>query len=227
MIISTYIQAKAALLLYPVELFGTAVAAVSGALSARRKSLDIFGIAVVAGVTSFGGGTIRDLLLGHRPAWMGRPESLLLVVVMAFLTILYTSFRALPKSTLLVADAFALAFFTLSGIKTALVTGATPVTAVILGTVTGVAGGAMRDVLCAEIPLIFRGEIYALASLGGGSLYMVLHAVGARDGVSLGIAIAAIFSLRVSAIAWKLKLPSITDALSPVQNPSSDDERAA
>lgn len=227
MIISTYIQAKAALLLYPTELFGTAIAAVSGALSARRKSLDIFGIVVVAGVTSFGGGTIRDLLLGHRPAWMGRPESLLLVVAMAFLTTLYTRFRPLPKSTLLVADAFALAFFTLSGIKAALLSGATPVTAVILGTVTGVAGGAMRDVLCAEIPLIFRGEIYALASLAGGSLYMVLRTVGARDSFALGVAIATIFSLRVSAIAWRLKLPSITDALSPIQNEGSDDERAA
>src|SRR3954453_12105965 len=196
MIIATYIQAKAALLLYPVELFGTAVAAVSGALSARRKSLDIFGIAVVAGVTSFGGGTIRDLLLGHRPAWMGRPELLLLVVVMAFLTVLYTSFRALPKSTLLVADAFALAFFTLSGIKTGLVSGATPVTAVILGTVTGVAGGAMRDVLRTEIPLIFRGEVYALASLAGGATYMLLRLAGVRDAFALLVAIAIILRAR-------------------------------
>jgi uncharacterized membrane protein YeiH len=227
MIISTFIQTKAALLLYPVELFGTAVAAVSGALSARRKNLDIFGIAVVAGVTSFGGGTIRDLLLGHRPAWMSRPESLLLVVVMAFVTILYTNFRALPKSTLLVADAFALAFFTLSGIKTALVSGATPVTAVILGTVTGVAGGAIRDVLCAEIPLIFRGEIYAFASLAGGALYVLVHAAGLRDSIGLGLAIATIFALRVAAIAWKLKLPGITDPFAPLKTQTAEDERAA
>jgi len=226
MIISTYLQAKAALLLYPIELFGTAVAAVSGALSARKKNLDIFGIAVVAGVTSFGGGTIRDLLLGHRPAWMGRPESVLLVVVMAFVTVLYTSFRTLPKSSLLIADAFALAFFTLSGIKTAMVSGATPVTAVILGTVTGVAGGAMRDVLCAEIPLIFRGEIYALASLTGGAFYMFAHATGLRDAIALGLAIAAIIGLRVSAITWKLKLPGIREPLARLEAPADADERA-
>src|SRR4051812_10349460 len=224
MIITTYIQAKAALLLYPVELFGTAVAAVSGALSARRKSLDIFGIAVVAAVTSFGGGTIRDLLLGYRPAWIGRPELLLLVVVMAFLTILYSAFRELPKSTLLVADAFALAFFTLSGIKTAFVSGATPMTAVILGTVTGVAGGAMRDVLCAEIPLIFRGEIYALASLAGGTSYMLLRGAGVRDGVALPVAIAVIFSARVSAIVWKLRLPGIREPLPRLKATAEVDE---
>ena len=224
MIISTYLEAKAGQLLYPVELFGTAIAAVSGALSARKKNLDIFGVAVVAGVTSFGGGTIRDLLLGRRPAWMGRPESLLLVVVMALVTALYTSFRALPKSSLLVADAFALAFFTLSGIKTAIVSGATPASAVILGTVTGVAGGAMRDVLCAEIPLIFRGEIYALASLSGGALYMLVHANGLRDAIALGLAIATIFSLRVSAIAWKLKLPGIRERQPRLEAPTDADE---
>src|SRR5438270_13053873 len=224
MVLSTFVQAKAALLLYPIELFGIGIAAVSGALSARRKNLDIFGIAVVAGVTSFGGGTIRDLLLGHRPAWMGRPESLLLVVVMAFVTVLYTSFRELPKSSLLVADAFALAFFTLSGIKTALASGATLVTAVILGTVTGVAGGAMRDVLCAEIPLIFRGEIYALASLSGGALYMLVHANGLRDAIALGLAIATIFGLRVSAIAWKLKLRGIREPQARVEASTDADE---
>jgi uncharacterized membrane protein YeiH len=226
MVLSTFLQAKAALLLYPVELFGTGIAAVSGALSARRKNLDVFGIAVVAGVTSFGGGTIRDLLLGHRPAWMSRPESLLLVVVMAFVTVLYTSFRELPKSSLLVADAFALAFFTLSGIKTALVSGATPVTAVILGTVTGVAGGAMRDVLCGEIPLIFRGEVYALASLAGGAGYMLLRLAGVRDAFALPIAIAIIFSARVSAIVWKFQLPGIRDPLPRLQSNAEVDESA-
>ena len=226
MVLSTFVQAKAALLVYPVELFGTGVAAVSGALSARRKNLDVFGIAVVAGVTSFGGGTIRDLLLGHRPAWMGRPESLLLVVVMAFATLLYTSFRELPKSSLLIADAFALAFFTLSGIKTALLSGATPVTAVILGSVTGVAGGAIRDVLCAEIPLIFRGEVYALASLAGGASYMLLHASGFRDGISVSLAIAIIFVARVCAIVWKLRLPSLGNRLPNLKTSEEADEHA-
>jgi uncharacterized membrane protein YeiH len=220
------VEAKAALLLHPIELFGTGVAAVSGALSARRKNLDIFGLAVVAGVTSFGGGTIRDLLLGHRPAWMGRPEAVLLVVVMAFATVLYTSFRELPKSSLLVADAFALAFFTLSGIKTALLSGATLTTAVILGTVTGVAGGAMRDVLCAEIPMIFRGEIYALASLAGGTSYVVLRGAGVRDTVALTLAIAIIFVTRLCAIAWDLKLPSIGDRLQRLKPNAEADEHA-
>jgi len=226
MVLLTFVQTKATLLLYPLELFGMGIAAVSGALSARRKNLDIFGIAVVAGVTSFGGGTIRDLLLGHRPAWMGRTESLLLVVAMAFVTVLYTSFRDLPKSSLLVADAFALAFFTLSGIKTALLSGATPVTAVILGTVTGVAGGAMRDVLCGEIPLIFRGEVYALASLAGGATYMLLRGAGVRDVLALPIAIAIIFSARVSAIIWKFQLPGIGDPLPRLQSNAEVDESA-
>jgi uncharacterized membrane protein YeiH len=104
--------------------------------------------------------------------------------------------------------------------------GATPVTAVILGTVSGVAGGAMRDVLCGEIPLIFRGEVYALASLAGGAVYMLLRGAGVRDAISLPVAIAIIFSARVSAIVCRLQLPGIRDSLPRLKASAEVDENA-
>ena len=192
-----------------VELTGIGVASVSGALTALRKRLDVFGIVVAALVTAVGGGTLRDLLLGRRPvAWMRNPWGIVLAVVVALATAMYTRGRKSPELRwLLIADAFVLAFFTIAGTRIALEEQQPLVTAVLIGMVSGVAGGIVRDVLCNEVPLVFRGELYAIASLAGGFVYVSLWRLGATPLVATLAAIAFITVLRIAAFTWHLRLP--------------------
>jgi uncharacterized membrane protein YeiH len=196
-------------ILYPLDLLGVAVAAVSGTLVAGRKKMDLFGIAVAAMITAVGGGTLRDLLLERRPIfWISQPGYLLAALGAALITVLYTRHRLPPRSALLLADALCLAFFTVSGTRLALDAGSSPLIAVLMGGVTGVAGGAMRDVLCAEVPLVFRGEIYATASLAGAILFTMLERLHLPVWFAGGAAVSAISALRIASIFYGLRLPS-------------------
>jgi uncharacterized membrane protein YeiH len=195
-------------LLLPLDVFGLAVASVSGTLAARRKNLDLFGVPVVAVVTCFGGGTLRDLLLDRKPLlWLARPWLLLMVIAVAALTLVYAHFRAVPERSLLVADAIALGYFALVGTKITLLSGAPPLAAVLLGTMSGVAGGALRDMLCADVPLIFGGQIYALAALTGAGAFVWLRAVHVNPTVALLAGVVITTGVRLAAIFWDLKVP--------------------
>ena len=162
------------MVLYLLNMFGVAVFAVSGALTAGRKSLDPFGVIVIAVITAIGGGTIRDLLLDNRPIfWIADPAYLVVILAAALATLVYARFRRPPRGSLLVADAFGLALFTVTGAQTAETAEVSGLIVILMGTITGVAGGILRDVLCAEIPLILRREIYATASIAGASVYVL------------------------------------------------------
>ncbi len=164
------------MVLYLLNMFGVAVFAVSGALTAGHKSLDPFGVIVIAVITAIGGGTIRDLLLDNRPIfWIADPSYLVVIVAAALATLIYARFRRPPRASLLVADAFGLGLFTITGAQTAEAAEGSKLIVVLMGTITGVAGGILRDVLCAEIPLILRREIYATASIAGSSVYVLLN----------------------------------------------------
>jgi uncharacterized membrane protein YeiH len=195
-----------------IDLLGVGVFAVSGVLSAGRKSLDWLGVAVIAIVTAIGGGTLRDLLLDRHPIfWIADPSYLLVILGATLLTLVYVRFRVPGRRALLVADAFGLAFFTISGTQIAQQAGLSGVPAVLMGTITGVAGGMLRDVLCAEIPLILRrGQLYASSAIIGATLYLLLERSGAhRDAAALaGMAVIAL--VRFAAIAWRLELPVLS-----------------
>jgi uncharacterized membrane protein YeiH len=199
------------------DLLGVAVFAVSGALAAGRKSLDVLGVVIIATVTAVGGGTLRDLLLDRHPIfWMANPTQLVVIIVAALGTLVYARRRHPPKSALLIADAAGLAFFTISGAQIAERIGYPALTVVVMGTMTGVAGGMIRDVLTAEIPLILRrGNIYATAAIAGAALYQILESAGTARVVAALLGMACIAALRFAAIVWDLKLPVFTLAPEP------------
>lgn len=195
--------------LYALDLFGVAVFAVSGALAAGRKSMDVFGVMVISIVTAVGGGTIRDVLLDNRPIfWLDDMNYLLVILAAAALTLLYTRFRRPPRNSLQIADAFGLALFTIVGARIAQDSGAPDLIVVVMGAITGSAGGLLRDVLCAEIPLILRRDIYATASIAGGAIYVLLTNLGLAVPIAAPIAAATIFALRLAAIKYDLHAPS-------------------
>lgn len=195
-----------------LDLLGVAVFATSGALAAGRKRLDLLGVLVIAAVTAIGGGTIRDLLLDRHPVfWIADPVYLYIVIAAAALTILYTRRFHPPERLLLVADALGLGLFTISGAQIAEHAGLSGIAAVLMGTLTGAAGGVVRDLLTAEIPLILRrGEIYATAAIAGATLYLVLQGAGVDRSAAGLIGIATVVALRLAGIVWRIALPVFT-----------------
>lgn len=193
--------------IHAFELVGGAVFAISGALAAGRRSLDLVGVVVIALVTAAGGGTLRDLLLDRTVFWIADPSYVYASLVAALLTVLYARFRHPPDRLILYADALGMALFSIGGAQIAESLGHDGIVVVIMGTATGVAGGLLRDVLCAEIPLILRrGRMYASASMAGVGAYLLLEWVLDRTlAALLGMAIIAV--LRLAAIFWDLTVP--------------------
>lgn len=195
---------------YILEHFAVVVSAISGVLAARGKRVDLFGVIVLAVVTAVGGGTVRDLLLDvPKVFWLQNPDYLYNALITAVVTFFLVRYRDLPMTGLLVADAFALALFSIVGARKAVEFHAVPVIAVAMGVVTGVVGGMIRDVLTGEIPLVFRKEIYfyATASFCGSALYVALYHWRPNRPVNLVIAVMFTLLLRLVAIRWKLALP--------------------
>ena len=191
-----------------LQLLGGAVFAASGALAAGRKQMDLLGVLVIALVTSIGGGTIRDLLLDRPVFWIADPAFLAISLIAAIVTLVYVRWLRPPEKALEIADALGLGLFTISGTQIALATGAPGIVAVVMGTITGVAGGAIRDVLSAEIPLILRkGELYATAAIAGSLVYLGLARGGAPESSAAAVGMITTIALRFAAIAWGLSLP--------------------
>jgi uncharacterized membrane protein YeiH len=184
-----------------------AVFAISGALAAGRRSLDLIGVVVIATVTAVGGGTLRDLLLDRTVFWIADPAYLYVSLIAALLTVLYARYRHPPDRLILYADALGLALFTISGAQIAQNLGHGGIVVVIMGASTGVAGGLLRDVLCAEIPLILRrGRMYASASIAGVVAYLLMETLLDRT-LAAVLGMSTIVGLRLAAIAWDLTLP--------------------
>lgn len=190
--------------------FGTAVFAVSGVLAARHKQLDFFGLIVIAAVTALGGGTLRDVLLGSYPVgWVKDPEHLAVTTIAAALCFFSGRFmvRSRTAQTLLyIFDALGLAVFTIMGARKTLELGHSVVIATSMGMITGAAGGMIRDLLCGEIPLILRKEIYATAALAGAFGWVFLRKHLDPESAAW-ISILIIFTIRLLAIQWGLRLP--------------------
>lgn len=195
-------------LAFALEMLGVAVFAASGVLAAGRKGLDLIGVVVIAVVTAVGGGTLRDLLLDRPIAWIVDPRYLYAILAGALVTLLYVRVRRPPGAALEVADALGLALFALGGAQIAERAGVPAIVVVIMGTMTGVAGGVLRDVLTAEIPMILReGRMYATAAIAGVALYLALQHAGVPPRVALLAGMACVAGLRLAAIAWNLTIP--------------------
>lgn len=191
-----------------LDLAGVAVFAVSGVLAARSKGLDLMGVIVIAAITAIGGGTLRDLLLNRYPIfWITDARYLTVIIVSALLTVGYVRVRLPLGNALLVADAFGLALFALSGAQVAEAAQCPPIIVVLMGTMTGVAGGVLRDVITAQIPLILRRDLYATAAIAGVALYLLLQVLGLQQSWAFGIGMIVVVLLRLVAIRWGLQLP--------------------
>lgn len=196
------------MLLYVLDLIGVAVFAVSGVLAARDRDLDFLGVIVVAAITAIGGGTLRDLLLDRHPIfWVTDTWYLIVIILSAILTMAYVRVRPPPGTTLLVADAFGLALFALSGAQYAEAANCPPLIVVLMGTMTGVFGGIIRDVITAKVPLILRREIYATAAIAGVTTYLIMQALGIHSDIAFGVGMFVVVVLRLVAIRWDLHLP--------------------
>jgi uncharacterized membrane protein YeiH len=196
-------------LLYWLDLFGIVVFALSGSLMAGRYKLDPFGVVVLASVTAIGGGTIRDMILQTPIFWVEKPLYLYVILITAVLTIIIIRQpKLIPKRFLLIADAFGLALFAVLGTEKALSLGSPIPVAMVMGMITGVAGGMIRDIICNVIPMILRQEIYALAALLGGGLFVTFGYLGWPENIALITAILGALLLRLAAIYWKVSLPA-------------------
>jgi len=194
------------------DLVGVGVFAVSGALGAVRKRLDLLGVIVIAMVTAIGGGTTRDLLLDRAVFWTTQPRYLYVILASAMLTVLWTRRFRPPERALAIADALGLALFAISGAQIAERFELPALVCVIMGTITGVAGGMIREVLTTEIPMVIRrGQIYATAAIVGIAVYLGLHSTFAvPEPVAAVLGMAVVAALRISSIAWGWTLPAFT-----------------
>lgn len=195
-----------------VQLFtmiGVAVFAASGALAAVRRSLDPVGVLVLAIVTATGGGTLRDVLMDRHPIfWISSPWFIGVSAGAALATWLWVRKFPPPDRALQYADALGLAFFSIAGAQIAEAGGLAPFAATIMAALTGCAGGLIRDVLVAEVPLVFRqSELYVTACLAGVVLYFCLKALGQPDEIASVLGMATIALIRLASIRWSITLP--------------------
>lgn len=191
-----------------IEVLGIISFSISGTFAAMQKRLDPFGVLIIAFVTSIGGGTVRDLLLGDTPvAWMRDVQSCLLILFTSMATIFFKTQIKKFKVTLFLFDSLGLGLFTIIGLQKGIAYGLSPGICIALGTITGCFGGIIRDTLLNTIPLIFRKEIYATACILGGILYYVLINFNVDTVLSKLLVVAFIFVLRIVVVRYKLSLP--------------------
>lgn len=197
-------------LIYTFDLIGTFFFAVSGVLSGSKNRLDPFGILIIGGVAAVGGGTFRDLAMGTLPVfWLQDLNYTFVIVGAYFATIFFFSLWQKLTRALVFFDTLGIALFTIIGLEKALSVGIHPILAIIMGLFTATVGGITRDVLCNEVPIIFRREIYATACLLGASLYVLLYSyLHVNPNIASSIAIVVIAAVRFLSIKKGLTLPN-------------------
>ncbi len=196
--------------IYLLDLCAVAVCAITATLEARRRELDWFGVVVIAIIAGIGGGTLRDILLGRLPVyWIHDPIYVVVGMSAATLAFFLGRHVRLPKNFFLIPDAIGLALFTVIGTSVAMKLDTPWLIAALMGVITGVFGGVIRDILCNEIPLIFRTDIYATASLAGALLLIVLDNHNVSHNLAILLAMSSIVVIRLIAIRWHIHLPRL------------------
>jgi uncharacterized membrane protein YeiH len=186
------------------DLLGVMVFAVSGILIAHKKQMDGFGVVVLACVTAIGGGTLRDIILDTPVFWLHDPSYFLAIAIAVILNIiLLNRQKAISHNMLQIADAIGLAFFAIMGVQKALALGLPDLTAIIMGVLTGCFGGVIRDVLAQEIPMLLKGELYAITCIFGAIVYTQLIKLNVPTEIVMVSAMCVTLFMRLLAIRYK------------------------
>lgn len=198
------------MLLYFIDLFGTAIFAISGVILAGRLKMDPFGVAVLGSVTAIGGGTIRDMALGATPVFWITDTTYLWVILLTclFTMIIVRRPKRLAWWVLPVCDAIGLAAFVGIGVDKAMAYQDSALVAVIMGVITGCGGGIIRDMLAREVPMVLRSEVYATACIVGGIFHTTALAMGHDSSSAFLAGVFSTLLIRLGAIRWHLSLPT-------------------
>ncbi|RZJ27388.1 MAG: trimeric intracellular cation channel family protein [Flavobacterium sp.] len=193
-----------------IEILGTVAFAISGSLTAMNKKLDPFGVFIIAFVTAVGGGTLRDVMIGRTPvAWMTQLDYVYLIILGYALALVFRKKIDRLRISLFLFDTIGLSVFTLIGLQKGLETGLHPVICIALGTMTACFGGVIRDILCNEIPVIFRREIYATICMAGGILFFLLTALNLHHDMVYLIVSVTMIVLRLLAVRFRWSLSPV------------------
>jgi uncharacterized membrane protein YeiH len=196
-----------------IDIVGTMAFAISGVLTAFNKKLDPFGVFIIAFVTSVGGGTLRDILIGRTPVgWMVDLTYVYVIIIGYFLALLFRKRLDHFRTSLFLFDTIGLGVFTLIGLEKGIVAGLHPVICIALGTMTACFGGVIRDILCNEIPVIFRKEIYATICIMGGILFFILKYFNLQDDFLYLVTSSFMIAIRLFAVKYKWSLPAMGKA---------------
>ncbi|MFZ6735526.1 trimeric intracellular cation channel family protein [Undibacterium sp. Ji42W] len=198
-------------MLHTIEVAGILAFASSGFIEARRKRMDVVGVFTVAFITAFGGGTLRDLLLDRRPLfWVENQEYPIIIFVMSLIAIPFLRHlrNAVTENAIVLADALGLGLFSVTGASLAQEAQMPMFVCVMMGVITGIFGGVLRDIICNEIPLVFRrSHLYATCAFAGCWTYLILNWLEVNEGVALGFGVGICFVLRMMAVRFDWKLP--------------------
>jgi uncharacterized membrane protein YeiH len=193
-----------------LDFLGVFVFAISGLLTATDKRLDYFGGMVIAFFTALGGGTIRDILLNTQIRWMESSALIFTALSGAVVGILFKKYLIKLKRTFFIFDSIGLGLFTIVGIRKGMQFEQIPVTCLFLGLISATFGGVIRDVLCNEIPLIFRKQIYATAGLVGGLAYIGLNMISVNDSIAMITSVLIIITIRILSVHFGWSMPVLT-----------------
>ena len=195
---------------YSLDLLGTAAFAISGTLIAINKRLDPFGVFIIAFVTAVGGGTLRDVLIGRTPVgWMQDLNYVYVIMGATIFAIIVRKYIDYLRSSLFLFDTIGLGIFTIIGTEIGIQNELHPLISIALGTMTATFGGVIRDILCNEIPIIFRKEIYASACIFGALAFLGLNQLNIPTNLHYSITVIIIILIRIVAIKKQLALPII------------------
>ncbi len=193
-----------------IDILGTIAFAISGVLVAIDKKLDLFGVFIIAFVTSVGGGTLRDLLIGNTPVlWLRDPVYLYTIFGTVVFAVVFRARLKYIRKSLFLFDTIGIGLYTMVGIERGISVGLSSIMCIGLGTITACFGGVIRDILCNEIPVIFRREIYATACIFGGVGYFLLRRLPFDDAYAYMAGIIIVIGIRLVAVRFKIALPSI------------------
>ncbi|MAB58886.1 MAG: hypothetical protein CL524_15270 [Aequorivita sp.] len=192
-----------------IDILGTIAFAISGVLTALNKRLDPFGILIIAFATAVGGGTLRDILIDANVAWMRNLTYVYVIFGSTIFAVIFRKRLGYIRRSLFLFDIIGIALYTIVGVEKGIAAGFHPIICIALGTMTACFGGVLRDILCNEIPIIFRKEIYATACILGASAYFLLHNTPISEDFIVLISGSIVIIVRLLAVYFNLSLPSI------------------